>query len=41
MPFRFTGKLEKLTIDLKPEKLGLKDQKELKLAERAAEATRD
>ncbi len=41
MPFRFTGKLDKLTIDLKPEQLGLKDQDELKKAERAAAALRD
>ena len=41
MPFKSTGRLEKVTIDLKPEKLGLKDQEELKKAERAAAAKRD
>jgi hypothetical protein len=28
MPFRFSGKLEKVTIDLKPERSGLKEQEE-------------
>jgi arylsulfatase len=41
MPFRFTGKLEKLIIDLKPEKLGVNDREELKKAERATAALRD
>jgi hypothetical protein len=39
VPFKFTGKIEKLTINLEPPVLTPEDEKRLKEAEQSAEDT--
>jgi arylsulfatase len=41
LPFKFTGKLEKVVIDLKPAKLAAEDRRTLEKAERQAEVIRE
>jgi arylsulfatase len=41
LPFRFSGKLEKVTVELKPAKLLAEDQKKLRKAEQQAAAVRE
>lgn len=36
MPFKFTGKLEKVTTDLAPQNVSVKDQREIEEDEAAA-----